>query len=110
MRGPRVDRAHADGEHLLALVREPLGVHDQPRQPVDEPPGGGGAAVGGGGGELRRVRVRDVVQLGAERGVVERDPVPYALRYRAGGVGDVEDDGGVGRTREVLMILGMHTG
>ncbi|CAM5397866.1 hypothetical protein SGRIM128S_09134 [Streptomyces griseomycini] len=95
VRGPGVDRAHPDGQHLLPLVREPLGVDHQPGQPVHEPPGREPGRAGRRFGDLGRVRVGDVVQLPLQLGVVRHDPGPHVGRYLPRRVRHVEDHGRV---------------
>jgi hypothetical protein len=88
--GALVDCAHADGQHLLALVGEALGVDHQPGQTVDEPPGSEPCGPGGPRGDVIGVRVGDVVQLPLQGRIVEQDAVTDGSRDRSGGVRDVQ--------------------
>lgn len=88
----RVDRPHADREHLLPVVGEALGVDDQPGQGVDEPPRPDLRGVRDGRREPGRAGVGHPVQLEGERGVVEQQVLSHSRRDPHGGMRDVQQD------------------
>jgi len=90
-RGARVDGTHADFDHHLVIVGQPLGVHDQAREAVQEQPWPGRDPIGGKDGQLVGARVGHEAQLLGECVVVEQDLRPDVVRDRGGRVGHVDD-------------------